>query len=58
MDNESSPQEYEIVEKDEGVDWMANLVGTLFAVAWWIVILIVTMLRHLVCWACKRFSKE
>jgi hypothetical protein len=58
MKKKSSPQEYEIVEKDEGVDWLANLVGTLFAVAWHVVILIVTMLSYLVCWAYRRFSKE
>ncbi len=56
MDKKPSPQEYEVVEKDEGVDWMANLLGTLFAVAWFVVILIVTGLRDLVCWAYRRLS--
>ncbi len=58
MKKKPPPQEYEVVEKDDGVAWMANLVGTLFAVAWFVVILIVTGLRDLVCWTYKRFRKE
>ncbi len=58
MEEEPSPQEYEIVEKDEGVDWTANLLSVLFGIAWGLVIIIVTGLRDLVCWAIKCLSKE
>jgi len=51
-------QSYHQADRDEGVDWLANLLEVLFSSLWAVVVVVATGLWGLLCWARKMLSSK